>query len=324
MSTESIKFALRDEIVNVFAMTYGHINSKMPYQFILCKKKPFKRDRKGPYLLDCKKSKNIFKLSRIGEEYLKSIKDKELKLNYIAYVEDQIEINLKDDISVIDRICEEGYFQVWNPYAPKEYFKGLDKGYIILFRVYEIEEEVNSELLNKGRSGRNFYYGLEEKVDFKIKKPVIKDKEYFKLKNSLINIINNSDLHNEKNYEIYDEIHENESIEYVDKFDEGKSKIITIKTKQRNREMIKRAKQIFKDKHNNKLFCEICGFDFEKAYGSIGKDFIECHHIIPVSTMDEGGRTKIEDLVMLCSNCHSMIHRNSLLSVEDLKKCMGK
>lgn len=87
--------------------------------------------------------------------------------------------------------------------------------------------------------------------------------------------------------------------------------------------MIKISKQIFKDKHNNKLFCEICGFDFEKIYGSIGNDFIECHHIILVSTMNEGGIMKKEDVEMLCSNCHSMIHRNSLLSVEDLKKCMG-
>lgn len=319
----SIEFALRDEIVNVFAMTHGHINSKMQYQFILCKKKPFSKDRMGPYLLDSKKSRNTFKLSSIGEEYLKSVKDKELKLNYIAYVEDQIEINLKDNINIIDKICEEGYFQVWNPEAPKRYFKGLDKGYIILFRVYEIDQEINQDLLKKGRSGRNFYYTLESKVDFKIKRPVLDDKEYFILKNNLINIIKNSDLYNEENNETYNEIHENEDSEYVDKFDEGKSKTVTIKTKERNREMIKKAKQLFKEKHSNQLFCEICGFDFKKVYGDIGEDFIECHHTIPVSTMNKDSITRIEDLVMVCSNCHSMIHRSKkLISVDELKRCI--
>lgn len=137
----SIEFALRDEKVNVFAMTYGNVSSKMSHQFILCKKKPFSKDRKGPFLLDSKKSSNTFKLSNIGEEYLKEIKDKELDLKYIAYVEDQIEINLKEDIDIIDRICEEGYFQVWNPGAPKQYFKGLDIGYLIFLGCMKLKKK---------------------------------------------------------------------------------------------------------------------------------------------------------------------------------------
>lgn len=41
----------------------------------------------------------------------------------------------------------------------------------------------------------------------------------------------------------------------------------------------------------------------------IGKDFIEAHHSKPISEMKENEKTKIEDIVLLCSNCHSMIHR---------------
>ena len=164
---------------------------------------------------------------------------------------------------------------------------------------------------------------MESKVDFKIKKPILEDKEYFILKDNLVHIINNPDLYNEEYNERYDEIHENQSNEYIDRFDEGKSKIVTMKTKERNREIIRKAKQLFKDKHDNKLFCEVCGFDFNKVYGSIGEDFIECHHTIPISSLCDGGITRIEDLVMVCSNCHSMIHRNDkLLSVDDLKKYM--
>lgn len=68
------------------------------------------------------------------------------------------------------------------------------------------------------------------------------------------------------------------------------------------------------------LKCEVCGFDFEAVYGKLGAGYIEVHHTKPVC---EGERiTDINnDLVMLCSNCHKMIHRGkgNILSIEELK-----
>src|SRR5690606_5281363 len=56
--------------------------------------------------------------------------------------------------------------------------------------------------------------------------------------------------------------------------------------------------------------CFICSFDFELAYGEIGKGFIEVHHLVPVSEIKaEYEIDAIEDLRPVCSNCHSMIHR---------------
>lgn len=40
---------------------------------------------------------------------------------------------------------------------------------------------------------------------------------------------------------------------------------------------------VFRNKHNGELFCSICGFDFSKRYGEYGSDFIEVHHIKPLS-----------------------------------------
>jgi len=54
--------------------------------------------------------------------------------------------------------------------------------------------------------------------------------------------------------------------------------------------------------------CSLCGFDFEKVYGEVGRGYIEAHHIIPVSTAGERD-VKIEDYQAVCSNCHRMIHR---------------
>lgn len=73
--------------------------------------------------------------------------------------------------------------------------------------------------------------------------------------------------------------------------------------------------------------CMACGFDFEKVYGDIGKDFIEVHHTKPLSSLQ--GETNIDvenDLVCVCSNCHSMIHRrkNKVLTIEELKNLIRK
>lgn len=58
--------------------------------------------------------------------------------------------------------------------------------------------------------------------------------------------------------------------------------------------------------------CQVCGLDFEKAYGAIGRNFIEVHHKWPLSAIaDEHEVDPIRDLVPLCSNCHSMIHRGT-------------
>ena len=56
--------------------------------------------------------------------------------------------------------------------------------------------------------------------------------------------------------------------------------------------------------------CAICGFDFEAIYGEVGKEFIEVHHIVPISSTDgEHDVDPIKDLIPVCSNCHSILHR---------------
>lgn len=67
-------------------------------------------------------------------------------------------------------------------------------------------------------------------------------------------------------------------------------------------------------KEKGKLECEVCNFDFHEKYGEIGYEFIECHHIKPLSTYESRQKTALEDLAIVCSNCHRMLHRN----VEDM------
>lgn len=103
-------------------------------------------------------------------------------------------------------------------------------------------------------------------------------------------------------------------------FPEGKIVERTHKARERNNQVITLAKENFK-KLNGRLFCQICGFDFEKTYGSIGKDFIEGHHTIAVSNMTPEHKTKVEDIAMLCANCHRMVHKSRpWLTMKDLDK----
>lgn len=64
--------------------------------------------------------------------------------------------------------------------------------------------------------------------------------------------------------------------------------------------------------------CEACGDDMEAVYGKLGRGYVEAHHKVPVALIDERETTKLSDLAALCANCHRMIHRNDLMSVEDL------
>lgn len=68
--------------------------------------------------------------------------------------------------------------------------------------------------------------------------------------------------------------------------------------------------------------CEVCHFDFEERYGAIGKGFIEAHHLVPLATRKEKV-SSIDDLAVLCANCHRMIHKRALpYSLDELKRML--
>ena len=109
-----------------------------------------------------------------------------------------------------------------------------------------------------------------------------------------------------------------------DEFSEGKLLLKTHLKRERNPKLISEAKKKFVTK-NGRLFCEVCGFDFKEIYGDLGENFIEAHHTIPVSQMLDGEKTNIDDIVMVCSNCHSMIHRRKpWISKDELKLLLAK
>ena len=71
------------------------------------------------------------------------------------------------------------------------------------------------------------------------------------------------------------------------------------------------------------IACEVCTFDFGTTYGPLGSDYIEVHHVLPLHASGPV-KTRLEDLVLLCANCHRMIHRSSpWLTPDELRQRLG-
>lgn len=92
-------------------------------------------------------------------------------------------------------------------------------------------------------------------------------------------------------------------------FLEGRKKLKQHIVRERNYRLVFLAKKTFKEQHTGRLFCEACNFCFKDKYGVLGENFIEAHHIKPISALQDDETTRVADLMMLCSNCHSMVHR---------------
>jgi len=107
-----------------------------------------------------------------------------------------------------------------------------------------------------------------------------------------------------------------EEVDTPQQYIEGASKLVSVNTYERNAEA--RAKCI---KHYG-YKCAVCSFDFENFYGSIGKNYIHVHHIVPLSAIKkEYQLDPIKDLIPVCPNCHAIIHRTQpALTIEQLKK----
>lgn len=132
---------------------------------------------------------------------------------------------------------------------------------------------------------------------------------------------------------LYKPKEKNKPSEIIENFEpigiEGQSKLATHMRYERNSSLIKKIKENA-IKSNPMLNCEVCEFSFFEKFGELGKGFIEAHHKRPLSETKEIKTTK-EDIALLCSNCHRMIHRgisenenNSIMTIEELKKIINK
>ena len=121
---------------------------------------------------------------------------------------------------------------------------------------------------------------------------------------------------------------ENKTIIYADEVSEedsgilfeGAKKTITVNSYERNPNSRKKCLEYYGYR------CKVCDFDFYDTYGEIGKNYIHIHHIKPLHTIGETYEVNpIKDLIPICPNCHSMVHKkNPPLTIEELKSIIKK
>lgn len=93
--------------------------------------------------------------------------------------------------------------------------------------------------------------------------------------------------------------------------------------RERSRAAVARKKRAVLNQ-TGRLECEACGFDFAQTYGTLGEGFTECHHSLPLADLPFARQTRLTDLVIVCANCHRMLHRaRPALSVNELRDLLS-
>lgn len=106
--------------------------------------------------------------------------------------------------------------------------------------------------------------------------------------------------------------HAIQDIKYADSLEGGVQFALR---KHRQREAQLRERKIVSELRRSAdghLRCQVprCGFDFQTAYGDLGERYIEVHHLQPLGGRQTGSVTNLSDLLIVCANCHAMIHRD--------------
>lgn len=180
-------------------------------------------------------------------------------------------------------VSEEESIKDYDYWVDKDEYKSSLKGKYIRLKLLEEYDDERLSYENLLKNGLN----AAPQGAVKVKKEL---KEYIEL------ITKSNDLYPD---EISNNIYE------------GAKKSITVNRYERNVE----ARQRCLDYHG--YDCMVCGLNFEKEYGDIGKNFIHVHHIVPLYKIDKEYKVDpIKDLIPVCPNCHAMIHRG--LKIEGL------
>lgn len=102
---------------------------------------------------------------------------------------------------------------------------------------------------------------------------------------------------------------------------EGRKKFISHLRRERNPEIVEAKKNKVLNE-TGKLACEACGFDFKQVYGEF---FAEAHHRALLSAVETETETTLDDLAILCANCHRMIHRTKpMKTIEQFREQLAR
>lgn len=96
---------------------------------------------------------------------------------------------------------------------------------------------------------------------------------------------------------------------------EGRARLVQHLERERNQSLVRSKKH-----SATSLDCEVCGFSFRRAYGNKAAQYCEVHHLLPLAELERAAKTRVEDLAILCANCHRVVHlRNPPFALEEVR-----
>jgi len=278
-------------------------------------------DSLDPFILDIKSSNPQYKLSSKGNDLLSLISSKEYSFNYLAFIDSYIQFKVTE--TTFEKLCNNGYFDIWEPGAPLKYFEGKDIGYLMLLRVYKLKESIPNNLLDKGRRGRNFYFKLTKPFIAEPEKAVLDDQIFDNHKIGLIETLKELGCFvNIKNHDYVDPVvsfYEEATLNQIFIEAEKKNESLSLKEiaekinnkGERKKEIKVTYTSYYRDPDVSVLakkradgICDCCGKNapFKREDGN---PFLESHHLIPLS---EQGEDSADNVCAVCPNCHRRLH----------------
>lgn len=258
-----------------------------------------------------RKNTNNFKALKKGESFFFLVKNKK---------------DIKGERAVLGRAIYERFEvlsvnEAWNNYGVRNGDESKDSFTARMNKMFETDtnnSQIGCIILSDFQPFESAVYLSEVGIEFK--NSVVSGK---RITETEVNIINEYGFRTVES--VMSKLKEANNIGFTEDdegFPEGKLILKQHLIRERNSEVVKLAKERFIQQHG-KLFCEVCDFDFSIRYGDIGKGYIEGHHTKPVSEMAENEKTKVEDIAIVCANCHRMLHRKRpWLTINDLKKLL--
>jgi len=118
------------------------------------------------------------------------------------------------------------------------------------------------------------------------------------------------------------ELSDDDKIQLHKEYLEGARSACEQVTFRRNADLAKTAKDFYG------YTCQICGFNPSDVYGDSYKSVaLECHHLRPFCERGQDKPiepTKLNDVTVLCSNCHKLVHsRDPVIGLEEAKAILN-
>ena len=212
-----------------------------------------------------------------------------------------------------DYIKNEGFILIIKPYFSKiKIFFDLEKNSGFLFN--QIKSKISRNIKNLNLFVSSFSEDLE--VNFLIDDNIFNLEDLLKIEFTKFNFEMIIDLEKQENHDLNTLLLRSltdclriviflTGLEKSDDTDFKNDGNISIKKQKYYERKIENRLICLNTKGYN---CYVCGFNFNKKFGELGKEFIHVHHVLPASKINSDFNP-LEDLIPVCPNCHSMLHK---------------